>query len=312
MTVPQKTSGKSTSASGTTSFSSSFRNIIGPIAFSLVVTVLKSPTYVVVVPYLVMMAKFFVKTEPGETSLQFWTKFAVMQAVYGGTILTVAVVALLPVFGPTLTGYHTLFLYLPMSVISLHDRRYQYGLFGTAVMRYLFDAPLVAAGYISREIFGLRLLAPFCNIFDDDIVQGSMPFPSDIATLAAEPYNVGMVVNMCREYKGATRAMEEHGIVQCHLPHQDTTAVTYESLLEGCSAIRAYRAKHPDKRVYVHCKGGIGRASTMTLAHYIVNGGEDPAVALNRMKSQRHVVYLGIAKYPGIVRLNEERLAKQR
>lgn len=233
-----------------------------------------------------------------------------MQLFYYGFLLGFAFLVLLPLFGPTFTGYHALALYLPMYTISLHDRREQYSWFGNFVVQTFFDMPLVIAGYICREFFGARLLAPFAHILDDTIVQGSMPFPSDIATLAVEPYNVGLIVNMCREYTGAKTEMKEYGIVQCHLPHQDTTAPTYESLVKGCVHIRQFKKHNPTKRVYIHCKGGIARASTMTLAHYVVNEGQDPLVAIRCMKSKRPVIFQGVKDFPAIIRLNKERLSK--
>merc|ERR1712238_172493 len=139
-----------------------------------------------------------IKVDKGESRIQYWMKVFIMQLFYYGFLLVFAFLILLPLFGPTLTGYHALALYLPMYTISLHDRRDQYSWFGNFVVQTFFDLPLVIAGYICREFIGARLLAPFAHILDDTIVQGSMPFPSDIATLAAEPYNVGLIVNMCR------------------------------------------------------------------------------------------------------------------
>lgn len=298
-------------ASKTTSFSTTFRKLLVAIGVTFVASVLGAPIYVAAVPYLLVMTRM-VKSQPGETAMHWWAKFAILQIFYGGFLLLAAVAILYPVFGLTLTGYHSIALYVPMATISRHDRRYQYGVLTTPIVQMFFDVPLVVTGYVCREFFGLRLLAPFCDIFDDTIVQGSMPFPSDIATLAAEPYNVGMIVNMCREYGGATEAMNKHGIYQCHLPHQDTTAVSYESLVKGCEYISAFKKHSPHKRVYVHCKGGIGRASTMSLAHYMVNEGRDPAEALADMKSKRPIVYAGVRDYPAIVKLNEERLSKEK
>ena len=228
-----------------------------------------------------------------------------------------------------------------MLTISVHDRRQPYGVVGTFILTYFFDWPLVLAGYVCREYFNLRVHAPFCTIFDmardteldkdrettgiqntnkqggidgggGRIIQGSLPFPSDIKTLAnAHTYNVGMIVNMCREYPGATTAMKQYGIVQVHLPQQDTTAVSYETLVTGCQYIRQYQKQHPTKRIYIHCKGGIARASTMTLAHYIVNENLDPSLAMTTMKAQRPIVLASVKNLPAIVRLNDERLRKQ-
>lgn len=297
-------------ASKTTSFSTTICKLMLPIGATLLGAFLGLPIYFSAIPYLII-STLMVKSEPGETPLQWWTKYLVLQIFYCGFLLIAAVGVLLPVFGPTVTGYHALAFYIPMWTISTHDRRTQYNIFGTIIVQAFFDVPLVMAGYISREFLGIRMLAPFCNILDDTIVQGSMPFPSDIATLAAEPYNVGLIINMCREYNGATAKMTKVGIVQCHLPHQDTTAPSYESLVEGCAAIRQFKTDNPKRRVYVHCKGGIARASTMSLAHYVVNEGQDPVVAIRCMKSKRPVVFEGVKDFPAILRLNEERLVKQ-
>lgn len=300
-----------TSAYQTTSFSARSKKILIVIVETLVATVIGLPLYIVLIPYL-WFSSYMVKTEPGESTLQWWAKYFIFQLIFCGFLSVASVIVLFPMFGWNFTGYHALFFFLPMTVITNHDRSKQYGFFGTIVVQNFFDVPLLLASYICREFFGLRLMAPFCNIINDDIVQGSLPFPSDIATLAAEPYNVGLIVNMCREYKGATYEMKKHGIVQCHLPHQDTTAVSYESLVTGCAFIKQFRKHNPKKRVFVHCKGGIGRASTMTLGHLVKNEGKDPDAAMEDMKAKRHVVHTGVKNYPGIVRLNEERLAKQR
>ena len=313
MRASDKTNGKDddAGASKTTSFSVNFRKLLKPIGVTLLASVLDLPLYVVILPYLVVMT-YMVKSEPGETSLQWWGKYAILQVVYCGFLLVASLGLFFPLFGWKITGYHLLNFYIPMATISNHDRHKQYGFFGSIVVQNFFDVPLIIAGYICREFFGLRMLAPFCNILDDTIVQGSMPFPSDIATLAAEPYNVGLIINMCREYNGATHEMKKYGIAQCHLPHQDTTAVSYESLVTGCTYIRQFRKHNPNKRVFVHCKGGIGRASTMTLGHLVKNEGKDPEVAIKDMKVKRPIVYTGVKDYPGIARLNEERLSKQK
>ena len=146
----------------------------------------------------------------------------------------------------------------------------------------------------------------------DDAVaaQGSLPFPSDVATLAAPPYNVGAVVNMCQEWPGPAEAYARHGIAQLRLPCVDTCAPPVDKLRAGAAFIAAQRAAHPGKRVYVHCKGGIARASTMSLAHCVVNRGEDPHAAVERLKARRPIVLRAVAEYPAIVELAAEQREK--
>ena len=130
-----------------------------------------------------------------------------------------------------------------------------------------------------------------------------MPMPSDIAVLAAPPFNVGAVVNMCVEYAGPTAEYAKLGLPQCRLPTQDTCMPRAADLREGADFIAAQRAAHPEKRVLVHCKGGMGRAATMALAHYILNRGRDKDDALEMLKTQRSCVAKTIGTYPCIAEL---------
>jgi hypothetical protein len=293
------------SASATTAFSAPLQRLLGPTALTAVLACVGAPFLASALPFFIV-SKRMVRVEPGESAATYWAKYATMHVFYAGFLMLGAFVVLLPAIGPQFTGFHALALYLPSYTIAFHDRSQQYDWIRTIIMRCFFDAPLVAAGYVSRELFGAHLFAPFASILDDAIVQGSLPFPSDVAVLAAEPYNVGAVVNMCREWSGATSEMSKHGVVQCWLPHQDTTAPSYKSVVEGCAFIKEFRRAHPKKRVYIHCKGGIARASTMTLGHYILNEGLDPTATVAVMKSKRHIVMEEVKDYPAIKRLSKE------
>ena len=305
-----KSKNKDTGSSKTTSFSAAAKFLLIPTTATFILSAIGFSYTIAALPYVVIKSRML-NADKGESTAQFWTKFLIMEVFYCAMLSAFAFVVLLPMFGIQFTGFHTLAFYLPMFTITLHDRRHQYGPFGTFVVQTFFDVPLVVAGYICRELFGLRLLAPWADILDDTIVQGSLPFPSDIAVLAAEPYNVGLIINMCREYGGAKDEMKRCGIVQCYLPHQDTTAPSYESLVKGCAHIKQFKKHNPEKRVYVHCKGGIARASTMSLAHYVCNEDQDPSVAIRAMKTKRPVVFAGVKDFPAIIKLNDERLSKE-
>ena len=78
---------------------------------------------------------------------------------------------------------------------------------------------------------------------------------------------------------------------------------SYDSIKNGVEFIADQLEKRPDKRIYIHCKGGIARASTMALAHFIWNKGMDPELAINDMHRKRHVVLLDVKDYTCIKRL---------
>lgn len=85
------------------------------------------------------------------------------------------------------------------------------------------------------------------------------------------------VVNMRVEYDDAA-----HGLAlpeYCYLPTVDDTAPTVEHLQTGVDFM--HRVIGKGGKVYIHCKGGIGRAPTMAAAYFISQGRSvDEAIAL--------------------------------
>ena len=212
------------------------------------------------------------------------------------------------------TPYSSLLSWAPMLCMEGRASRDEYyGVFGRTVMRLTFDWPLTFTAYTLREFLGLRLFSPLASVYDGTIVQGSMPFPSDVKTLVGE-HGVVAVVNMCDEYKGPTAEYRKLGVEQLRLRTFDTTVPKPEDLRRGAEFIRDIKRRKPEGRVFVHCKGGIGRASCMSLAHYVINegvGGGAPGKVgvmekVREMRGIRNVVYEGVGGYWAIRRLVEE------
>jgi atypical dual specificity phosphatase len=230
------------------------------------------------------------------------TKLAVFSATWSTTALAVGALTTAPltlaIGAPLLSPYHSLFIYLPFVIMGARaDRNTTYGPITRLFFHSLFDFPLFVASYVLREGLGLRLFGPFASVLDDHIVQGSMPFPSDVKTLKDSPYNVCAVINMCYEYSGPTKEYAKHGIEQLRLPHVDTCAPSVESLVLGAAFVKRKLAENPGKRVYIHCKGGIARASTMSLAHYLLNEGLDPKKHVDVIRAKRYVVMREVCEY---------------
>ena len=152
-----------------TAFSAPTKRLVVPTMGTTVLAVLGAPVLVAALPFLGVSLKM-VKAEPGEGAAKYWAKFAVMHIFYAGFLLAGAFVGLAPIAGARFTGFHALALYLPSLVIGQHDRSQQYGFAGTIIMRCFFDTPLVAAGYVAREVFRVHLFAPFASILDETIV----------------------------------------------------------------------------------------------------------------------------------------------
>lgn len=63
--------------------------------------------------------------------------------------------------------------------------------------------------------------------------------------------------------------------------------------------IEDFLANNPDKRVFIHCKGGRGRAAVMAACFYLKEkkGEANPHEVVKELKQKRHVVSTAVAKY---------------
>ena len=73
------------------------------------------------------------------------------------------------------------------------------------------------------------------------------------------------------------------------IPVTDHTSPTYDQLLFGVSVIEKIVAMK--KKVYVHCKNGHGRATTLVAA-YLIKQGKTMDEAINLIKTKRPVIHL--------------------
>jgi len=256
-------------------------------------------------PVLLLVHKFL--KADGESAAERLLKVAALTCTWVAFATLAAYAPLRLLLGIRLTSYHALAIYAPLLVIAFKvDRDVPYHWSKTLLLRTLFDAPLVTCAYMLRKV-GVRLFTPFASVVDGDIVQGTLPFAEDAAILAAPPYDVCAVINMCAEWRGPAAAYAEAGITQLHLLHQDTTAPTEASLRAGAAFAKEQLAANPGKRVYVHCKGGIARATSMSLAHFVLNKNETAAAAVDKLKAKRHVVMKNAAKYAAVRALEKGR-----
>ena len=258
------------------------------------------PLYGAASPVLVLVHRFL--KPDGEPFVERTVKLLALASVWAYWSAGVAGLLLYVLFQLPITAYHALAVYVPLLIIAFkRDRNARYDRYKRFILRILFDAPLIITAGTLRYLCGWHLFTPFASIIDDEVVQGTLPFACDVEELANEPYNVGAVVNMCSEWDGPLQAYERYGIQQLRLPFQDTTAPHETALRRGAAFMKERLENMPaGKRIYVHCKGGIARASTMSLAHYIINRGEDPYQAVDKLKAKRSVVLRSAAEYEGV------------
>ena len=109
----------------------------------------------------------------------------------------------------------------------------------------------------------------------DTVYVGPQHRKAGLAHMATTGINA--VVNMRIEHDDA-----HHGYAPadyCYLPTVDDAAPSLEHLREGVAFMQ--RVIGAGGKVYIHCKGGIGRAPSMAIAYLVAEGQSlDDAIAL--------------------------------
>ena len=188
-------------------------------------------------------------------------------------------------------AYASLLVYLPMFLTAYCQKKQTAGALLKFLIRISWDVPLILVARVVHA-FGGRFLQPFANVIDDDLVVGSIPLDGDAKLLAGPEFEVGAIVNMMDECEGNVEEYRKLGIPQHYAPTVDLTCPTI-STLEGCvDFIRRFKASTAgrNKRVYVHCKGGRGRAATVALAYLITERNMPALDAALLLKSKRPMI----------------------
>lgn len=123
---------------------------------------------------------------------------------------------------------------------------------------------------------------------DDRIVLGVAPiFQSDVDCMARE-LGVRYAVNLCKEWnpERLRKAYAAYSITQLWLPTIDFDPPSYTDCVKGAAFIDQCisEGKHS---VYIHCKAGRGRSTTILLAYLIKYRGMSPVEADSFIRSKR-------------------------
>jgi hypothetical protein len=112
---------------------------------------------------------------------------------------------------------------------------------------------------------------------------------------------VGLVVNMTKEWGGPEAAYAKSKIKQIRYKTLDTEAPGRETLEDGAKAVAAWFEEHAGKKAYIHCKGGRSRSSCMLVACLLKLGlFENASKAVEQIHRDRPVVDKGILTYASL------------
>ena len=105
----------------------------------------------------------------------------------------------------------------------------------------------------------------------ETIILGAAPLWQEDIHRLHQTERVTGVINCCREWDWHGELYRRKGIEQLHLPTLDFFAPSIEDCRRGVAFIRERSAKN--ETVYVHCKAGKGRSTTVVLCYLVKHCG---------------------------------------
>jgi protein-tyrosine phosphatase len=187
-------------------------------------------------------------------------------------------------------------------------------------MRVAVDAKRAAVGVGARMLFYPTLVynvtrnrveAHFhwWDQVDEHILLGAVPFPSDVLRL--KELGVCGVVTLNESYERLVpqSLYEAHGIENLVLPTRDYLyAPSFENLCKAADFIHSYASC--GKLIYVHCKAGRGRSTTVVLCYLVQYKQMTPVEAYEHVRLHRPRVLLASAQQQAVQEFYHRRVKK--
>ena len=135
---------------------------------------------------------------------------------------------------------------------------------------------------LSRQFWNYARLKRVTWLMEDSLAACRYP-RSEAALRELADRGVTLLVNL-HERPHPSELLARYGLTEVHLPVPDFTPPSPEQLERGVAAIE--QAVASERKVAVHCGGGLGRTGTL-LACYLVKGGLNPSEAIARVRAVR-------------------------
>lgn len=211
-------------------------------------------------------------------------------------------------FGPFVHGLTVAMIYCRPSAEATWFTR-------SAWIRCFWDVPLLAVSYLvdtccrgrgkppyfhsGHDLDDPRAFGLASEIKGTPFFLGGRPLAHHVEELKS--LDVGLVVNMTKEWPGPEATYAKSQIEQIRYETLDSEPPGRETLEDGAKAVAAWLEGHAGKKVYIHCKGGRSRSSCMLVACLLQLGlFENASKAVDQIHEDRPVVDKGILAYASL------------
>eukprot|EP01084_Bolivina_argentea_P289083 496306_1 len=200
-----------------------------------------------------------------------------------------------------LTAYSFFLLVYNRHVLGINTEQLDQKVWFQIWLAIFWDPPLLLAWNIV-SISGGQLSAPLISIIDKNICIGALPCSKkNVLKLYGDPYHIRAVICMCNESTGPKKEYEKYKIKYVQLNTLDTTPPSIGNIHLGIKFIEQFIKWRDTEnnnlgRIFIHCKGGRGRAVTMALCWFLSQGMK-ATDAMHLIKSQRAVASRVVITY---------------
>eukprot|EP00897_Mesotaenium_endlicherianum_P010152 jgi/Mesen1/9165/ME000591S08486 len=155
-------------------------------------------------------------------------------------------------------------------------------------------ATRVLVGAAGRALFYPSLL------YNVNVVLGAVPFPGDVHILKGMGVNAVVTLNEPHETLVPSAMYKEYGMEHLEIPTRDYLfAPSKDDLQRAVDFIHEY--EQMGQKVYVHCKAGRGRSTTVVLCYLVKHQDMSPQQALDYVRARRPRVLLAAAQWKAVM-----------
>lgn len=182
-------------------------------------------------------------------------------------------------------------------------------LFGFLTWKILYFELAIVSHVIESHLG----LFSWYSIVDDNLLLGAVPL-EELHADELTKFGIQAVITILEPYETeintlwgkplSTQFWKENGIEHIIIPSKDLVPLSFEDLDYGCKVLDTYLSNN--KRIYCHCKSGLGRSASLIVAYNFKYKGVSISKAYQRVQRRRPIIFSQVSNhYKNLERYSE-------